>query len=76
MKRKKIYNEIEELENELENCKSGDCLYKLYSMTTYCEPHDYTCGSGIDENGDVYCDRLQRKLAVLLSKNNQKNKKI
>jgi len=43
-------------------------------MTTYCEPHDYTCGSGIDENGDVYCDRLQRKLAVLLSKNNQKNK--
>ncbi len=74
MKRNEIYNEIEELENELENCKNGDCLYKLYSMTTYCEPHDYTCGSGIDENGDVYCDRLQRKLADLLSKNNQKNK--
>ena len=26
------------------------------------------------ENGDVYCDRLQHKLADLLSKNNQKNK--
>jgi len=63
------------LNEELSKIKSGNCPYYDHvwkSSGLSCSPFSGGCNSGVDENGNVYCDRLIAK--SLNNKEKYKNK--
>jgi len=78
----------EKLEKELQKCRSGECDYYCYSHKAAgisCSPSSRSCRSGYDENGEVFCDRLQRQISDFrtghqagrrMNEKERKNKKV
>ena len=60
-------NELEELEKLEKECKEGNCPFFNHAWKGYsCSPHSGACNSGVDENGDVYCDRIHGKILDII----------
>mgnify|MGYP000253421227 FL=1 len=52
------------MNKELFQIMSGDCPYYDYTWKSSglsCSPFGGGCNSGVDENGNVYCDRLKEE---------------
>jgi len=57
--------ELIQIEKELALCKPGICPYWDQACDAgrqSCAPHNGCCNSGVDEEGQVYCDRLRTAL--------------
>ncbi len=60
-------DELLELEKLLREIKSGNCpYYNPSNPDESCGPFSGACSSGVDENGEVYCDRIKRRYLELM----------